>query len=47
MGASSARVKLEAIFAYLERRRRNWTIVVDPTKLSDIKRLKDVHGPYR
>jgi hypothetical protein len=40
-----ATVTPDAILAYLERRDEGWTVVVDPAGLTDIEKLKDIHGP--
>lgn len=42
-----AAVAPEAILAYLERRDEGWTVVVDPAGLTNIEKLKDIHGPRR
>jgi len=49
-GAASlyqAMVAPDAILAYLERRDEGWTVVVDPAGLTNIRKLKDIHGPGR
>jgi hypothetical protein len=42
-----ATVAPDAILAYLERRDEGWTVVVDPAGLTNIEKLKDIHGPRR
>jgi hypothetical protein len=42
-----AAVAPEAILAYLERRDEGWTAVVDSAGLTNIEKLKDIHGPRR
>ena len=42
-----ATVAPDAILAYLERRDEGWTVVVDPAGLTNIDKLKDIHGPGR
>ena len=40
-----ATVAPDAILAYLERRDEGWTVVVDPAGLTNIEKLRDMHGP--
>jgi hypothetical protein len=42
-----ATVAPDAILAFLERRDEGWTVVVDPAGLTNIEKLKDIHGPRR
>jgi hypothetical protein len=42
-----ATVAPDAILAYLERRDEGWTVVVDPAGLTNIEKLRDMHGPGR
>jgi 3-keto-5-aminohexanoate cleavage enzyme len=37
----------DAILAYLERRDEGWTVVVDPAGLTNIEKLRDIHGHGR
>jgi hypothetical protein len=42
-----ATVTPDAVLAYLERRDEGWTVVVDPAGLTNIEKLRDMHGPGR
>jgi hypothetical protein len=39
-----ATVAPDAVLAYLERRDEGWTVVVDPAGLTNIEKLRDMHG---
>ena len=42
-----ATIAPDAILAYLERRDEGWTVVVDPAGLTNIEKLRDIHGHGR
>lgn len=42
-----ATIAPDVILAYLERRDEGWTVVVDPAGLSNIEKLRDIHGHGR
>ncbi len=42
-----ATIAPDAILANLERRDEGWTVVVDPAGLSNIEKLRDIHGHGR
>ena len=46
-GLYRATVAPDTILAYLERRDEGWTLVVDPAGLTNIEKLRDIHGPGR